>query len=84
MLGWSIHVFPANTSGRYDSPDLVCSWQTGLGGTDWLDRMVEARRALMVHATGYPLASIKCSCKRRKSFRCRNCSSSLSPTKARR
>ena len=44
MLGWSIHVFPANTSGRYDSPDLVCSWQTGLGGTDWLNRMVEERR----------------------------------------
>lgn len=58
MLGWSIHVFPANASGSHDSPDLVCSWQTGLGGTDWLNRMVEARRALMVRWGGYPSAYV--------------------------
>lgn len=58
MLGWSIHVFPANASGRHDSPDLVCSWQTGLGGTDWLNRMVEERRALMVSWGGYPCAYV--------------------------
>ena len=58
MLGWSIHVFPANASGRHDSPDLVCSWQTGLSGTDWLNRMVEERRALMVSWGGYPCAYV--------------------------
>lgn len=58
MLGWHIIVFPEGGSGRYDSPDVVCRWETGLGGTSWLEQMVENHRALKVNGSGYPCAYI--------------------------
>ncbi|CAN5525083.1 hypothetical protein BH09VER1_BH09VER1_50730 [soil metagenome] len=53
MLGWGISVYRESIY-RSES-DFLASWMTGLGGTDWLDQLVEDRRAMMIcRAGGYP------------------------------
>jgi hypothetical protein len=58
MLGWLIIVFPEGANSNYDSPEVVCRWETGLDGTDWLDEMAKDGRALMVNKSGYPCGYI--------------------------
>lgn len=58
MLGWRINVFQEGAAEYLDSPDIVTTWLTGLGGTDWLDRMAKDGRALMVNSSGYPCGYI--------------------------
>ena len=60
MLGWNIGVFKLRDAGT--SPATAQSqhgarlavWQTGLGGLDWLDELVEAGNAIQLKGGGYP------------------------------
>ena len=60
MLGWYISVFrqtdggstPANRDAE-EGPRLAV-WQTGLGGLQWLDELVEAGNAINLGGNGYP------------------------------
>jgi hypothetical protein len=56
MLGWQINIYCQTTSPALLKADVLASWQTGLGGTDWLDELVKSGRAmLLLEAGGYPL-----------------------------
>ena len=60
MLGWHISVFRQTNGGA--SPAIAESqhgarlavWQTGLGGLDWLEELVQAGKAISLGGSGYP------------------------------
>lgn len=54
MLGWQIIIYPEGAEGSVRSAATVATWKTGLGGTDWLERLVQAGKADSRHAGGYP------------------------------
>lgn len=62
MLGWHISVYKQHdgrgaSPATFDSPtgDRLAVWQTGLGGTDWIDALVRAGAAVDLGGNGYPL-----------------------------
>lgn len=57
MLGWEIMIERGANSAPSESPlkgQLVANWMTGIGGTCWLDRMVESGHAIDLGGNGYP------------------------------
>ena len=58
MLGWHFNVYPYRlraASGEERMAARVASWETGLGGTDWIDRLAKDGRAVALGGGGYPL-----------------------------
>lgn len=56
MLGWWI-VIAARTAEETEvnsSADTLACWETGLGGTDWLHRLVKVHQAEQLSYNGYP------------------------------
>jgi len=52
MLGWEFFI---RRQGDADAPGpALASWQTGLGGTDWLDGLVSKGLAIDLGGNGYP------------------------------
>ena len=60
MLGWHISVYRQADGGaepaEQESPkgDRVAVWQTGLGGLDWLDALVETGEVVYIDDPRYP------------------------------
>jgi|SRR5215831_15615161 len=60
MLGWCISVYRHNGGGRSPATSTsgegkrLAVWQTGLGGLDWLNDLVEAGNAIDLGGDGYP------------------------------
>jgi hypothetical protein len=60
MLGWCISVCRQNDtciSPATDSTPLgaqIATWQTGLGGLDWLNALVKVGKAVDLGGNGYP------------------------------
>ncbi len=60
MLGWHITVCRQTGDGALpatrESPEgaRLAVWQTGVGGLDWLDELVEKGRAIHLGGNGYP------------------------------
>jgi len=55
MLGWKINIYRETASGCRMESDFVASWMTGLGGTEWLNRLVEDHKAMVIYnGGGYP------------------------------
>jgi hypothetical protein len=48
MLGWQIIVR------KESAENSLASWTSGLGGTDWLDKLVKEGRAKDLGGNGYP------------------------------
>ena len=61
MLGWHISVYRQKDGGKspahFDSAEgaRLAVWQSGLGGLDWIQREVEAKRAIALGGNGYPV-----------------------------
>ena len=56
MLGWKIIIYRSHGSGKIWDEHTIADWITGLGGTDWLDRLVEKGLVIQTeHNYGYPL-----------------------------
>jgi len=52
MLGWHILIYRQSATGR----ERVAEWETSLGGTDWLDALVEQGKAVYREGNGgYPM-----------------------------
>lgn len=60
-LGWHISVYRQRTDGARpaafgdDHGPRLAVWQTGLGGLDWLDELVQEGRAVALGGDGYPV-----------------------------
>ena len=60
MLGWHISIYRQLDDGTspasLESPEgeRLAVWQTGLGGLDWLEELVNAGLALVLGGNGYP------------------------------
>jgi len=57
MLGWWITISTRFTEGEPAEDRRAAQlsqWETGLGGTQWIDRLVEAGLAQQVQQGGYP------------------------------
>ncbi len=57
MLGWEILIERGVNHHPFETPSkgqLVASWMTGLGGTDWLDLLVSSGHAVDLGGNGYP------------------------------
>ncbi len=60
MLGWHISVYRQADGGAepaaQESPvgDRIAVWQTGIGGLDWLDSLVETGDVIQIQDPGYP------------------------------
>jgi len=61
MLGWNISVYRLIEECRADpatfaseSGTRLATWQTGLGGLDWIDALVSAGHAMELAGNGYP------------------------------
>lgn len=56
MLGWEINVFRELGGPRlFLDRDRLASWRTGVAGTDWLNQLVQEKRAMVLyHGSGYP------------------------------
>lgn len=57
MLGWEIMIERGANRQPFEVPSigqLVASWRTGLGGTDWLERLVKSGHAIDLGGNGYP------------------------------
>ena len=60
MLGWHISVYRQSDDGTspasFESPEgeRLAVWQTGLGGRDWLEELVNAGLAIDLGGNGYP------------------------------
>ncbi len=56
MLGWHIIIFRKQGKGTIWDEHTIADWTTGLGGTRWLDRLVETGQAKQTEFNGgYPL-----------------------------
>jgi len=56
MLGWHIIIYRKHDKGSIWNKHIISEWTTGLGGTDWLDRLVKAGLAQQTEFNGgYPL-----------------------------
>ena len=61
MLGWFVGVYRQKDGGsspaQWETPQGVrlAVWQTGVGGLDWLDKLVEAGNAIWLGGNGYPV-----------------------------
>jgi hypothetical protein len=53
MLGWEF--FVTREADQKTSRPLLASWQTGLGGTDWIDDLVAKGVATNLGGNGYPM-----------------------------
>jgi hypothetical protein len=52
MLGWHIRILRKAPA----QPELLAAWETSLGGTRWIDALVdEGKAALVASNQGYPL-----------------------------
>ena len=56
MLGWQIIISKKipDSLALPAKEDNLTSWTTGIGGTDWLDEMVQAETAVEQGGNGYP------------------------------
>lgn len=60
MLGWNIGVYRQNDGGaspaKFPTPygTRIAIWQAGLGGLDWLVKLVETGKAIDLGGNGYP------------------------------
>lgn len=48
MLGWSITVY------RHPTNSVLATWRSGLGGLDWLDKLIQRGDATQLTFDGYP------------------------------
>ena len=47
MLGWSVSVFRKGDEDSHHSENLALArWETGVGGLDWLDKLVKENKAV--------------------------------------
>ena len=54
MLGGQINVY-RTACATHSKANLLACWQSGIGGTDWLDDLVKAGRAMLLYSGGgYP------------------------------
>jgi hypothetical protein len=58
MMGWWI-IVDGQTPEQRDSPErdeatLLATWESSVGGTDWLDQLVEQGKAVHLSRGGYP------------------------------
>ena len=59
-LGWHISVYRQQNDGSVPASfgaahgTRLAVWQTGLGGLDWLDRLVKQQKAIDLGGNGYP------------------------------
>ena len=60
MLGWNIGIYRQDDGGtspaKFPTPysSRIAIWQTGLGGLDWLDKLVKTGKAIDLGGNGYP------------------------------
>jgi len=58
MLGWWIVIFAQTPDERAattgSAEPMLASWETSLGGIQWIDRLVEAGKAEELSRGGYP------------------------------
>jgi hypothetical protein len=62
MLGWLVCIYRQTNSGTLPATNtqqdegLIAKWQTGLGGLDWLNQLVNEGKAIEVAGNnGYPI-----------------------------
>lgn len=53
MLGWWILIKQQAAAGGGDAP-VIASWETSLGGADWLEKLVSEGKATQLSHSGYP------------------------------
>jgi hypothetical protein len=60
VLGWHIGVYRQKDGGQTpaaaetEQGARLAVWQTGIGGLDWIDELVKARKAIDLQGNGYP------------------------------
>lgn len=60
MLGWYIIIAQQTPEERDKSPKdskddaVLANWETGLGGTQWLDKLTQEGKAIQLSENGYP------------------------------
>jgi len=57
MIGWFIAVYqqtPAERLASHDRSALLASWEAGVGGLAWLDKLVADGKAERLSRNGYP------------------------------
>ena len=57
MLGWEVFVFRMTDDSPQSDPEelLIANWMTGPFGLQWIDKLVEEQRAVLLGGIGYPL-----------------------------
>lgn len=51
MLGWEVFVYRQGTK---TPENLIARWRTSVFGLEWLDQLVEDKRATGLYGSGYP------------------------------
>ena len=56
MLGWWITLYTHEPAAgqTQDNSSLIASWETGLGGLEWLEPLLDQGAAVRLSKSGYP------------------------------
>jgi hypothetical protein len=60
MLGWHISIYRQTDEGKspatFESPEgsRLAVWQAGVGGLDWLSKLIDEGKAISLGGSGYP------------------------------